>query len=412
MLSFSSIILSLLLTHSAYACPHVEISSSAYEDRMEIARMNNVRRGTRDVLPLGKTAITNVRVFDGEKLLPLSTVFIDGEFIVPHLKNAAIVDGKGGVLLPGLIDAHTHPISVDHLEALASYGVTSTIVASCYPNAVCDSLKNHTGLTDIRFSGLSANSPNSTHALLLGLKPNETLTSPLQAPKFVADQIAEGATFIKIIAEHASSNTTLGQDTMNAVVAAAHAQKLRVACHAADYAAVDRALTAKVEQAHHVPMDMPVNISLTHRFLAQGTVNIPTLTIARRFVEAGAAPPSAYPVSNASVGALYAAGVPILAGTDSNDIPTVDLPYGLALHDEFELLVGAGMSTVDVLRAATVLAAHHNLLFDRGVVALGMRADLVLIGSDPIVDISATRDIRRVWIAGREYADVARDGSV
>ncbi|KAJ7664558.1 hypothetical protein DFH06DRAFT_1087523 [Mycena polygramma] len=412
MLGLSSIILSLLLAHSTYSCPHVEHSSNAYEERMEIARTNNVRRGTRDVSSLEKTAITNVRVFDGEKLLPLSTVFIDGEVVVPHLKDATIVDGKGGVLLPGLIDAHTHPISVDHLEALASYGVTSTIVASCYPNAVCDSLKNHTGLTDIRFSGLSANSPNSTHALLLGLKPNETLTSPSQAPKFVADQIAEGATFIKIVAENPSSNTTLGQDTMNAVVAAAHAKHLRVVCHAADYAAVDRALTAKVEQAHHVPLDVPVNISLTHRFLAQGTVNVPTLTIARRIAEAGAAPPSAYPVANASVGALYAAGVPILAGTDANNIPTLDVPYGRALHDEMELLVGAGMSTVDVLRAATVLAAHHNLLFDRGLVAPGMRADLVLIGGDPIVNISATRDIWRVWIAGRQYVDIARDGSV
>ncbi|KAJ6451350.1 hypothetical protein C8R47DRAFT_1189273 [Mycena vitilis] len=358
--------------------------------------------GERDMVISSATAITNVRVFDGERLTPLTTVFIEGEVIVPYLNDAVLIDGQGGVLLPGLIDAHTHPISVDHLEALAS----------CYPNAVCDSLKNHTGLTDIRFSGLSANSPDSTHAQLLGLKPNETLTSPSQAVKFVADQIAEGATFIKIIAEDASSNTTLGQDTMNAVVAAAHANHVRVACHAADYAAVDRALTAKVEQAHHVPLDMPVNISLTHRFLAQGTTNVPTLTIARRFVEAGAAPPSAYPVANASVAALYAAGVPILAGTDANNIPTVDVSYGRALHDELELLVGAGMSTVDVLRAATVLAAHHNLLFDRGVVAPGMRADLVLIGGDPIVNISATRDVRRIWIAGREYVDIARDGPV
>jgi imidazolonepropionase-like amidohydrolase len=62
---------------------------------------------------------------------------------------------------------------------------------------------------------------------------------------------------------------------------------------------------------------------------------------------------------------------------------------------------------VDALRAATVLAARHNLLFDRGVVAPGMRADLILISGDPIASISATRDIQRVWIAGMEYAGVA-----
>jgi imidazolonepropionase-like amidohydrolase len=345
-------------------------------------------------------------VFDGEKLLPQGTVFIDGGIIVPYAKGAEVVDGKGGVLLSGLIDAHTHPRSVDHLEALASYGVTSTIVANCYPNAVCDSLKNHTGLTDVRFSGTSANSPNSSHALLLGLQSNETITSPSQAPQFVVDQLAVGATFIKIVAENKNSATTLDQATMNALVVSAHANNLRVACHAAEYAAVDRALTAHVDQAHHVPSDTPLDSSLITRFLAQQTVSIPTLSIFRRFVLDGVAPPTAYTVANTSVTELYKAGVPILAGTDSNDTPLA-LPFGSALHDELELLVQAGLSTVDALRAATVLAARHNLLFDRGVVAPGMRADLILISGDPIANISATRDIQRVWIAGMEYAGVA-----
>jgi len=354
-----------------------------------------------------KTAIKNVRVFDGEKLLPLGTVFIDGERIVPSAEGAEVVDGNGGTLLPGLFDSHTHPTSVDHLEAFASYGVTTAIVTSCYPNAVCDSLKNHTGLTDVRFSGLSANSPNSSHALLLGLKPNETITSPSQAPQFVADQIAVGATFIKIVAEHPSSATTLDQTTMDALVASAHANNLRVVCHAADYAAVDRALTARVDQAHHVPTDVPIDAALIARFLAQKVVSVPTLSIFQQFILDGAAPPSTYPVANMSVTQLYHAKVPILAGTDSNNIPTLGLPYGRSLHDELELLVGAGMSTVDVLRSATVLAAHHNLLFDRGIVAPGMRADLLLISGDPIANISATRDIQRVWIAGMEYEGVA-----
>ncbi|KAJ7192082.1 hypothetical protein GGX14DRAFT_528494 [Mycena pura] len=356
--------------------------------------------------PPKKTAVKNVRVFDGEKLLPLGTIFIDGDRIVPYAEGAEVVDGKGGTLLPGLIDAHTHPTSVDHLETLASYGVTTTIVASCHPNAICDSLKNHTGLTDIRFSGLSANSPNSTHAMMLGLKPNETITSASQAPQFVADQIAVGATFIKIVAEQPNSATTLDQGTMNALVDSAHASNLRVACHASDYASVDRALTAQVDQAHHVPTDVPVDAALIARFLAQKTVSVPTLSIFRQLVAGGAAPPSTYTVANTSATQLYQASVPIIAGTDSNDFPTLSVPFGRALHDELELLVGAGMSTVDVLLSATVLAAQHNLLFDRGVVAPGMRADLLLIYGDPIANISATRDIQRVWIAGMEYEGV------
>ncbi|KAJ7852812.1 hypothetical protein B0H14DRAFT_2759428 [Mycena olivaceomarginata] len=382
------ILVALLSSHPGYSCPHGEHSASSFEE------------GVGNPKSTGKTAIKNVRVFDGEKLLPLGTIFINGERIVPYVEGAEVIDGNGGTLLSGLIDAHTHPVSVDHLELLASYGVTTTIVASCYPNAVCDSLKNHTGLTDVRFSGMSANSPNSSHALMLGLKPNETLTSASQAPQFVANQLEVGATFIKIVAERPDSATTLDQSTMNALVTSAHANGLRVACHAADYAAVD--------QAHHVPSDTPADPALISRFLAQKTVSVPTLSIFRQFVLSGVAPPSSYAVANASVTQLYQASVPILAGTDSNNLPTLEVAYGRALHEELELLVEAGMSTVDVLRSATVLAAHHNLLFDRGVVAPGMRADLLLISGDPVANISATRNIQRVWIAGVEYEGVAK----
>ncbi|KAF8205203.1 hypothetical protein K438DRAFT_1918046 [Mycena galopus ATCC 62051] len=407
MLTTLPLFITLLTAHLGLGCASVEHSDSpSVEERLEIARMNNARRGTRNILPAKKTAIENVRVFDGEKLMPLGTVFIDGETIVSYVEGAEVVDGNGGTLLGGLIDAHAHPLSVDHLEALASYGVTTTIVASCVPDAVCASLQNHTGLTDVRFSGLSANAPNSTHALLLGLLPNETITSASQAPQFVADQIAIGATFIKLVAELPGS-PTLDQTIMNALVDTAHANNLRVACHAADYASVDRALTAQVDQSHHVPSDIPLDSALIARFLTQKTVSVPTLTIFRQFISSGVAPPSSYAVVNASVTQLYEAQVPILTGTDSNTIPTLAVPFGSSLHDELELLVQAGMSTVDVLRSATVLAAHHNLLFDRGVVAPGMRADLLLISGDPIANISATRDIQRVWIAGMEYEGVA-----
>lgn len=62
-----------------------------------------------------------------------------------------------------------------------------------------------------------------------------------------------------------------------------------------------------------------------------------------------------------SVKALYNAGVPILAGTDANGEPNMpfDLFHGESLHHELELLVDAGLSTVDALRAATFLPAKY-----------------------------------------------------
>ncbi|KAF7358490.1 Imidazolonepropionase [Mycena venus] len=411
MLNTLTFIAFLLLALPGHSCPHVEHSRSfpSYNDALEIARSNNERRVTRQVSAPAKTAITNVRVFDGEKLLPLSTVFIEGGVIVPYASEATVVDGNGGVLLSGLIDAHSHPVSVEHLENFASYGVTTAMVMGCYPYDICHSLQNHPGLTDIRFAGQGAVAPNSTHALLgAGVPLNETITSPSQAPDFIARQLEAGATFIKMIAEDVGS-PTLSQETMNALVVAAHAKGVRVACHAADYSAVDRALTAQTDQSHHVPNDFPLNSSLISRFVAQNTISVPTLSIFLQF-DIGGRPDGAhgFDVATASAGALNAAKVPILAGTDANNVPgPFSLAFGSSLHTELELLVQAGLSTVEALRSATVLAAQHNLLFDRGVVASGMRADLLLISGDPIANISATRDIQRVWIGGVEYTTVS-----
>ena len=79
---------------------------------------------------------------------------------------------------------------------------------------------------------------------------------------------------------------------------------------------------------------------------------------AQRFV--AAAPPGAdYANASASVAALHAAGVPILAGTDANSstVLPANVPYGAGLHSELELLAAAGLATADLLRAATVLPA-------------------------------------------------------
>jgi imidazolonepropionase-like amidohydrolase len=114
-------------------------------------------------------------------------------------------------------------------------------------------------------------------------------------------------------------------------------------------------------------------------------------------------PGPAYEPARASVAAVHAAGLPILAGTDANVAPGAPSapPFGESLHHELELLVDAGLSAAEALDAATSLPADHFNLADRGRVEPGLRADLVLLEDDPLADISATRRIRGVWVAGQ-----------
>ena len=109
-----------------------------------------------------------------------------------------------------------------------------------------------------------------------------------------------------------------------------------------------------------------------------------------------------YKHAKSTVATFRRAGVVILAGTDSNDDLTApcQIAHGESLHEELERMVDAGLAPAEALRGATSLAADTFGLTDRGVIAPGRRADLVLVDGDPTRDISATRNIRGVWIGG------------
>ena len=196
----------------------------------------------------------------------------------------------------------------------------------------------------------------------------------------------------------------LPQDVAAALVAAARAHGLRVVAHAGSPGAYTLALDVGVDVITHMPLGAPIVDGDVRRIAHEGRVVIPTLEMMRGLADTLGLPPGAYAVSARGVGVLHAAGVPILAGTDANATP--DVPYqpafGASLHHELALLVDAGLSTAAALRAATSLPAQHFGLSDRGAVEPGLRADLVLLDSDPLADISATRAIRRVWLAGVE----------
>ncbi|MHC5539374.1 amidohydrolase family protein [Singulisphaera rosea] len=93
------------------------------------------------------------------------------------------------------------------------------------------------------------------------------------------------------------------------------------------------------------------------------------------------------------------AGIPVLAGSDT---PVPGMVAGFSLHDELEVMARYGLSNTQVLEGATRLPAEWlGVANDRGVVALGMRADLLLLDADPMADVANTRGIAAVVVGGR-----------
>ncbi|MFJ1759234.1 amidohydrolase family protein [Amycolatopsis sp. NPDC088138] len=350
---------------------------------------------------MSRTALTNVRVFDGTGLTEPRTVVIDGGLIGDDPAGAETIDG--GVLLPGLIDAHIHLDSRENLEQLARHGVTTALDMAAFSPELLASLRNQPGLTDIRSAGLPAIGPGGVHARMPGMPADAVVTDPGQAKDFVAARVAAGSDYLKIVLE-APGRGGPALPAARALTEAAHEAGLLVVAHATSAGAYTMALDAGVDILTHAPLGAPI----TADDVARAGVAAPTLVMMKG-VSATAGRPQLYEGAKASVTALYRAGVPILAGTDANNEPGVPakVAHGAGLHEELELLVAAGLSTVDALRAATVLPAKHFGLDDRGVVQPGLRADLVLIDGDPIADIRATRAITRVWCAGTEVKDPA-----
>jgi imidazolonepropionase-like amidohydrolase len=106
-------------------------------------------------------------------------------------------------------------------------------------------------------------------------------------------------------------------------------------------------------------------------------------------------------------GLAHRAGVRILAGTDAND--TMIVP-GFALHRELGLLVQAGLSPMEALRAATsVPAAYLRRTATLGGISPGKEADLILLRANPLDDIAHSTSIETVISNGRVYDRAALD---
>jgi imidazolonepropionase-like amidohydrolase len=99
------------------------------------------------------------------------------------------------------------------------------------------------------------------------------------------------------------------------------------------------------------------------------------------------------------IAALHDASAGLLLGSDSPQIMNVP---GFSIHRELQFLVDSGLSPYAALLTGTVNPAIFFGTSDvSGQVKVGYEASLVLLDANPLEDISATRRIHGVFVAGR-----------
>jgi imidazolonepropionase-like amidohydrolase len=385
-------------------------------------------------------AITGVRVFDGSEVIPSATVVVlHGRIdaVGPNVilsSGIPVIDGTGSTLLPGIIDAHSHARSRQELERAIQFGVTTELDMWTLRQFAASMRREQerTG-APYRADFFSAISPATLpegYPYNFSPRPEApTLSGPQEAEQFVADRFAEGSDYLKIMLEDGTlaglNLPVLSRETVRALTQAVHSRGKLAVAHVTEQAYALELVEDGVDGLAHIFPDTPVAPGFVELAAAKGTFVVATLTAEESFVttDGGAsliadpdlgpyltreekqflltpAPPNTMTPQNLqfakdNVRLLRAAGVPILTGTD---VPA----HGVAIHRELELLVQAGLDPVDVLAGATAEAAAAFGLADRGRIAPGLRADLLLVKGDPTANIKATRRIQRIWKAGIE----------
>lgn len=372
-----------------------------------------------------RTLIRDARVFDGERTIPRADIMIDGGRITEPdgLPADVEVDGSGKTLFPGLIDAHTHTFDGSLAQAL-TFGVTTELDMFCLPGNLSRQRELAAGddVADLRSAGMLATAPGGHPSqLMAGFDAStleafgdavggfDTVADRGQARRFVEARLAEGIDYLKIVVDdgavHGARLPALTPQVVAALVEAAHDNGLLTIAHAITAREVAIALDAGVDGLAHVFADAgpddPVGYDLAARVATQGVFVVTTLAYFEAITGQAGAADHALPgcAENAVHAAriLHQAGVPLLAGTDANPFAPV---HGAAMHRELALLTEAGLGNEEALAAATSVPARHFRLTDRGRVAPGLRADLILVDGDPTRDIAATAAIAEVWRRG------------
>ncbi len=390
----------------------------------------------------------------GAPAVPDSAVVIhDGRIVaagprskVKVPKNATRVDTRGKTILPGLWDMHAHFEQVEWGPIYLAAGVTT--VRDCgnefeFITAVRNAIAKGQGLGP---RILAAGIVDGSGPVALGVARVDT---PEQAKMWVDKYHDAGFQQMKIY-------SSVKLDEIKAVADEAHRLGMTVTGHIPEGLNAFQGVEAGMDQINHIQYipailhapfppgtnglaqlkaesELDLNSPDAQKGIAflkdHNTVLDPTLAIFEFVTASTAKPPASFepgvtkvapelaqvltdvgPPSPAAaliekyfakeveiVGALHRSGVRIVAGTDQT-VP------GYSLHREMELYVQAGFTPLEAIQAATIVPARvMGLDKELGTIEPGKRADLIILGANPLDDIHNSRQVEYVITNGTMY---------
>jgi len=397
----------------------------------------------------GSLAFVGARIIDGTNAEPLEdgvVVITNGriravgprsDVTIPE--TAQIIDVRGKTIMPGIVNAHGHVGDVIGLQGghyntdnllrqlslYARYGVT-TVNSLGGDGEQGFSLRNDQYNQDLNrariFVAGSVVSGDSEDAIRAEVNRNADM----------------GANYIKVrVDDNLGATQKMPRNIFDALLDQAHTRRLPVAVHLFYLDDAKYILNAGAELVAHSVRDQPVDQAFIDLIKEKDRCYIPTLTReVSTFVyedepefftdpyflkevnlavinelkspqrqsrvrnsRSAQAYKKGLDVAMTNIAALNEASVKIAMGTDTGVAARFQ---GYFEHMEMHMMVEAGMSAQDVIRASTGVAAACINQGDIGTLEPGKWGDLIVLGANPAENIENTKSIESVWIAGNQ----------
>jgi imidazolonepropionase-like amidohydrolase len=338
----------------------------------------------------------------------------------------ATVEVADGLILPGLFNNHAH-LAWDGVNDLAAQALDDEPEISAYKCAANMRRSLDAGVTTVRDLGMNRTGFHAKQAVEQRVIQGPKLricgeaivqtgghtywccrqaSGPDEMRRAVRDQVCDGADLIEIMACHDLLEFT--DEELEAVIDETHRNGLKITAHATFDACINRVLAFGVDMVEHggTMSDETVQLALEKGAYICTTFS-PLVLQARHGLEwdmpawlvEKRRSTIADPGEFESLVRAARAGVPIVFGTDAGS-PVV--PHD-SIAPELEFMVDSGVcpDNEDALISITSRSAKMNGVDgDRGTLAEGKAADVLVLRRNPLDDVTAVEDVEAVYLDG------------
>ena len=372
--------------------------------------------------------LTHANVIDGLSARPIpdaTLVLVGGKIArvesagrpVAAPAGAQVIDVGGRYVLPGLIDAHTHIHDLPGARRALESGVTTVRSAST-------SFFEDVGLRELVRRGVLAGPEVLAAGLFVTPDLGESVladprlaalaggvNTPDELRALVSINLDHGVDVIKTRAteraglpEQDPRKQVYTEAQLRVIVEAAAARGISVMCHAHGDEGARAAVRAGVRSIEHGTYLSDTTLALMKQ---RGTFLVPTYSTVVDMAEPGGDYDSPalrirgramLPYIQRAIRHAHQMGVKIATGGDTEYGPTSTV----RISDEVVRFVELGFTPLEAIQSATTVAAELLGIERRtGSIREGLEADLLVVGGNPLEDITALEDVQVVISNGR-----------